>query len=340
MGQTAATQRQGRALFFVAPGRVEIRPTPVPALGDNEVLVRTSFSGISAGTEMLAYRGQLDPDLPLDETLGALGGTFRYPFRYGYSCVGTVEESRSSVAEGAVVFAFQPHQDLFVAAAEDVVVLDGDAEREATLFPLLETAFQITLDAGPLSGEKVVVFGLGVVGALTSLLLRRAGVTVIAVDPLPWRRALVERLGDPDLEAVDPSGVHDELKRRGGERLGLVVEASGNPDALRASLELLGHEGTVLVASWYGGNDVPLPLGGAFHRRRLTITSTQVSTIPARLGDRWDRRRRRRAVVELLTELPLGWIASDTFPFEEAASAFAALDERAEGVMHAAIGYR
>lgn len=340
MGQTAATEREGRALFFVAPRRVEIRPTPVPALGDGEVLVRTSFSGISAGTEMLAYRGQLDPDLPLDEALGALGGTFRYPFRFGYSCVGRVEESRSSVAEGAVVFAFQPHQDLFVAAAEDVVVFDGVAEREATLFPLLETAFQITLDAGPLLGEQVVVFGLGVVGALTSLLLRRAGVTVIGADPLPWRRALVERLGDPGLDAVDPSGIHDELKRRGGEPLRLVVEASGNPDALRASLELLGHEGTVLVASWYGGDDVSLPLGGAFHRRRLTITSTQVSTIPARLRDRWDRQRRRRAVVELLAELPLGWIASNTFPFEEAADAFAALDERAEGVIHAAIGYR
>ncbi len=98
-------------------------PCDVPPVGEGEVLVRTSFSGISAGTEMLAYRGELDPELPVDETIGALGGTFRYPFRYGYSCVGVVEESRSELQEGGLVFAFQPHQDVFVAKASDVVAL-------------------------------------------------------------------------------------------------------------------------------------------------------------------------------------------------------------------------
>ncbi len=116
-----ASMSSGRSLWFDAPRRVDIRPSDLSPIGEGEVLVRTSFSGISAGTEMLAYRGELDPELPLDETIGALGGTFRYPFRYGYSCVGVVEASRSDLPEGALVFAFQPHQDAFVAKAGDVV---------------------------------------------------------------------------------------------------------------------------------------------------------------------------------------------------------------------------
>ena len=101
-----------RSLWFAAPRQVEIRSHELPPIADGQVLVRTSFSGISAGTELLAFRGELDPELPVDETIGALGGTFRYPFRYGYSCVGVVDESRrDAVPAGTTVFAFHPHQD-------------------------------------------------------------------------------------------------------------------------------------------------------------------------------------------------------------------------------------
>ena len=101
----------------------------------------------------------------------------------------------------------------------------------------------------------------------------------------------------------------------------------------------MAHEGTVLVASWYGTKEVTLPLGQEFHRRRLTIRSTQVSTIPARLSDRWDAERRRRAVVALLDELPLAALATHTFPFEAAADGFATIDAGAPGLIHAAFGY-
>ena len=136
--------------------------------------MRTVCSGISAGTEMLAYRGQLDPEMPVDEAIGALGGTFRYPFQYGYSCVGRVEESRSDVAVDDLVFAFHPHQDRFVADADDVSSLPRiRSPRHATLLPFVETALQVTLDAGPVLEETVVVSGAGVLGLLTVVLLRR-----------------------------------------------------------------------------------------------------------------------------------------------------------------------
>lgn len=324
-----------RSLWFDGPGTVTVRPEELPPVDDGQALVRTLFSGISGGTEMLAYRGELDPDLPVDETIGVLGGTFRYPFRYGYSCVGVVEESRCDVAEGAIVFAFHPHQDAFVAPAGTLIEIGSVAPRPATLFPLVETALQITLDAGPTLGEPVVVLGLGAVGALTALLLQRAGAGVIAVEPRAWRRQAVDDLG---VTAVAPDDL-PEVLRAGPGRVPLVVDVAGSPDALRGALGQLAHEGTLLVASWYGTKEVSLPLGGDFHRRRLTIRSTQVSTIPSHLGHRWTTATRRGAVVDLLSQLPLDRLATHTFAFESAGEAYAAIDAGSEGLIHAALGY-
>jgi threonine dehydrogenase-like Zn-dependent dehydrogenase len=120
----------------------------------------------------------------------------------------------------------------------------------------------------------------------------------------------------------------------------LVVELSGSPTALAGGLALLAHEGTALVGSWYGRQPVELPLGGAFHRRRLTIRSSQVSTIPAALADRWDLRRRRRVATALLGELPLGALTTTEFPFSEAPAAYQALDSREPGVFHVALRYQ
>jgi 2-desacetyl-2-hydroxyethyl bacteriochlorophyllide A dehydrogenase len=325
-----------RALRFAGPRRVEFVDVPLPPVAAEDVLVRTLFSGISTGTELLAYRGEIDPTLPLDESIGALGGTFTYPFRYGYSCVGVVERGTADVPEGALVFGFHPHQDRFVAPASGVVRVDGADPRAATLLPMVETALQITLDAGPGFMDDVVVFGLGTVGFLTCALLRRTGASIVAVDPLAWRREVARGVG---IEAAAPEDIAPLLAERGHGTVPLVIEATGNPAVLPAALALLAHEGVALVASWYGTATVPLPLGAEFHRRRLTIRSTQVSTIPAHLHGRWNVVRRRQAARDLLTDLPIDVLATHTFAFADAGDAFAALDQRRPGIIHAALGY-
>jgi threonine dehydrogenase-like Zn-dependent dehydrogenase len=312
-----------RALFHTAPRCVEIRelPTPRPAAG--EVVVRTLFSGISGGTERLVYRGQVPSDLALDDTIDALGGVFRYPFAYGYACVGEVEDS------GRPVFAFQPHQDVFAARASDLIPLRAVDPASATLFPLVETALQVTLDAGRGYRDRVVVLGAGVLGLLTALLLQRSGQRPLCAEPQAWRRALAASLG---VTAAAPG----ELAQ---ENVPLVIDASGNPEAPAMALNMLAHEGTLLVASWFGTTPVVLPLGGAFHRRRLTIRSTQVSTIPAHLSAAWTRSRRRMEAAELLPELPLKELCTHVFPFSQAAEAFRAVDESTPGLMHAVLDY-
>jgi 2-desacetyl-2-hydroxyethyl bacteriochlorophyllide A dehydrogenase len=322
-------------LLFAAPRQVLLETVHLPPPGPGRLLVRTRYSGISTGTELLAYRGLLDPDLPVDERLGSLGGTFRYPFAYGYSCVGEVEQSDAPVPPGSVVFAFHPHQDRFVVGSDDVVALPpGSDLRAATLLPYVETGLQLSLDAGPVAREPVAVLGLGVVGVVTALLLQRSGAAVVAADPSGERRELAASLGIP---AVAPEELRSRLPSTGAP---LVLELSGSPAALPGALDLLAHEGTALVGSWYGRQPVELPLGGSFHRRRLTIRSSQVSTIPAALAGRWDVARRRRVAVALLDELPVAALATTEFAFAEAAAAYRALDRQEPGVFHVALRYQ
>jgi threonine dehydrogenase-like Zn-dependent dehydrogenase len=312
-----------RALFHTAPRRVEIRELPAPRPAAGEVLVRTRCSGISGGTERLVYRGEVPADFALDDTIDALTGTFAYPFAYGYACVGEVAES------GQQVFAFHPHQDTFVARASELIPLPGIDPAAATLFPLVETALQVTLDAGTGYRDQVIVLGAGVLGLLTGLLLQRAGWRPVIAEPLQWRRAVAGRLG---VTTAAPTELANEA-------VPLVIDASGNPDAPAMALNMLAHEGTLLIASWFGAKPVVLPLGGAFHRRRLTIRSTQVSTVPARQSAIWTRSRRREETVALLPELPLAQLCTDVFDFGRAAEAFRAVDQGKPGLMHAVLTY-
>jgi threonine dehydrogenase-like Zn-dependent dehydrogenase len=169
------------------------------------------------------------------------------------------------------------------------------------------------------------------------VLVQREGAQVLGSEPLPWRRELAAAVG---IESVDPGGLDGSVSEiTDGHGIPLLVEASGNPAALARGLHVLGHEGTALVVSWYGTKPVPLPLGAEFHRRRLTIRSTQVSTIPARLANEWSRERRRRVALELMRELPLGTMATHEFPFAEAPTAYAQADEATPGLLHAALCY-
>jgi threonine dehydrogenase-like Zn-dependent dehydrogenase len=119
----------------------------------------------------------------------ALGGTFSYPFAYGYACIGQVVESDQTV------FAFHPHQDVFAARAGELIPLPAIDHASATLLPLVETALQVTLDAGTGYRERVIVLGAGVLGLLTALLLQRSGCRTLLAEPQPWRRHMVTSLG-------------------------------------------------------------------------------------------------------------------------------------------------
>ena len=319
---------EARALYFTKPGRVELREEPLlPQPG--QVRVRSRLMGISHGTELLAFRGQLPTALEADSTLKSLPGRLAYPLKYGYSNCGVVEEA------GSRVFAFYPHQDRFDADPGELLPLPpGVSDEQAVFLPNLETALGIVHDAGVRFGESVLVAGLGVVGLLVSALLLRSGVALlIAVEPLEMRRRQAEALGCRTFSSQEAQLRERITELTGGRGPDAAVNCSGSEAGLQLGLDTLCFEGTLVEASWYGARRVSLELGAAFHRRRLRLVSSQVSRVAAALGPRWDKRRRLELALALLPALdPSGWI-THRFKLERAQEAFELLDRHPQDVL-------
>ncbi|UWZ49970.1 zinc-binding alcohol dehydrogenase [Dactylosporangium matsuzakiense] len=263
--------------FWTTASGGEIRPVEVPAPGEDEVLVRTLYSGVSRGTETLVFAGAVPPDQHGVMRAPFQDGDFPYPVKYGYLNVGVVAAGPPQLA-GRTVFSLYPHQTEYVVPAAAVVpVPDGVPANRAVLAGTVETAVNALWDAAPLIGDRVTVVGAGMVGcSVAALLARLPGAEVELVDTDPARRTVAEALGVPF--------AHPDAATAGRD---LVVHASASERGLQRALELLRPEGTVLELSWYGDRPVTLGLGGAFHSGRLTIRSSQVGTVsPARSGSR------------------------------------------------------
>ena len=327
-----------RALWFTAPHTAELRPEGVPSPGPGEVRIKTTASAISHGTEMLVYRGEVPPDLPLD--LPTLAGSFSFPIKYGYASVGRVLDAGAGVdhlSPGDPVFVHHPHQAAFVVPSDLPVRLpDGLDPTLGLFFANLETAINVVHDAPLRLGETALVFGQGIVGLLVTQLLRLAGAgRVLAVDPIEKRRSLALEVGAD--EAFEPA---EDLRERileatAGRGADLAFEISSSEAALQAAIDAVAAEGTVVVASWYGTKPVTLSLGGRFHRERVRLRSSQVGRLNPELGPRWDRARRTEAALEFLPRLPLKRLISHRIPFEKAPEAYRLLDEHPEETVQA-----
>ena len=331
------------ARWFAAPRRVAFLGEPLPFVGPGDVRVRAIASGISQGTEMLVYRGLVPAELPLD--LPTLRGSFAFPIKYGYASVGEVVEVGSDIdglRAGDLVFVHHPHQREYVVPASSAIRLPRDLDPLAGVFLAnIETAVNVLLDAHPRLGERVVVFGQGVVGLLITHLLRRAGAElVVAVDPFESRRQAALDAG-ADLALPAGEAVEEEVRRAtDGVGADLAIEVSGSAAALDEAIRCLAFQGTVVVCSWYGTKPVELHLGERFHRDRLRIVSSQVSHLDPALAPRWGRARRLSFALDLLGSLRLTSLITHRIPFEQAEEAYRLVDERPEETLQVVLTYR
>ncbi|WP_055495426.1 zinc-binding alcohol dehydrogenase [Streptomyces sp. TP-A0356] len=261
-----------RAFWLRSPGQGELRDVQLPKPGDGEVLVRALCSGVSRGTETLVFRGGVPESQHAAMRAPFQEGDFPAPVKYGYLSVGRVEHGPAELV-GRTVFCLYPHQSRYVVPASAVTVVpDTVPAGRAILAGTVETAVNALWDAGPQVGDRISVVGGGMVGcSVAALLARHPGVRVQLVDADPARAETARALG------VDFAPPEDAARERD-----LVVHASATEQGLVRSLELLAPEGTVVELSWYGDRRVTLPLGEAFHSRRLTLRSSQVGTVSPR----------------------------------------------------------
>ena len=337
------------AVYFHAPHEVVVREEPFPSLEPEYVLVKTLASAISPGTELLIYRGQAPSDVPMDDTIPALAGTFEYPLKYGYAAVGKVIATGSDVPtdwQGRYVFAYNPHESFFVASPNQLFPLPpGISPDEATLLPTVETVVSLLMDGRPLVGEQVALFGQGVVGLLvTASLAQFPLASLVTIDPIPMRREKSLSLGahralDPltaDFHPLLPEAFQSDGPYNGAD---LTYELSGEPAALDQAIAVTGFSGRVVVGSWYGRKKTNLHLGGRFHRSRITVISSQVSTISPALQSRWSRSRRWQTALQMLRRLRPGELVTHRLPVEKAPEAYALLDQKPEQAIQIILTY-
>lgn len=318
---------QALALWYAAPGRAELRDETVAPPGNDEVRVRAMHGAVSRGTEALVSAGRV-PQTEHQRMRGPhMGGLFPFPVKYGYAVVGTVEEGSR---QGATVFVLHPHQNVFtVPAAAASEVPAHVPPRRAVLAANMETALNAVWDAAPGPADRIAVVGTGVVGALTAYLCgRMPGAQVTLVDIDPARSALADVLG---VRFSTPADAPQDCD--------VVFHASGNGAGLATALRLAGDEARVVEMSWYGAGDVPLPLGGAFHSRRLTLISSQVGRVAPSHRTRWPHARRMAAALALLADARLDALLTPPVTFAELPAALPHILTPGSGVLCQVIDY-
>lgn len=329
------------AVYLTAPRKVEVRQDLLPSPAANQVVVETLVSAISPGTELLFYRGQAPTDIPVDETIVALAGETRFPLKYGYSAVGRIIEKGAGVSDdwqGRLVFCFNPHESHFVAALTDVIpVPPALSPEEAAFLPNMETAVNLLMDGRPLLGERVAVFGQGVVGLLTTALLAQFPLAqLVTLDQHGLRREKSITVGaHASLDPADSTQLRDLLK----DGADLTYELSGNPAALDQAIGLTGFNGRVVVGSWYGQKPASLNLGGRFHRSRIRLVSSQVSSIAPEWTGRWTKSRRFQVAWQMVERVRPAQFITHRFPVEQAALAYTLLDNHPELAIQVLLTY-
>jgi len=330
-------------LWFTAPFEVEVRKVPLAAPGPGEVEVKTLFSAVSAGTELLLYRGQLPPSMSLDSTLESLQRPPQYPVPFGYACVGEVQQIGSDVDPawlGTQVFSFQPHASHFIAQPQHLMALPADISAQSAVFlPNMETAVNLVQDGQPMLGERVVVLGQGVVGLLLSGVLAQYPLASLsAVEGQPQRQRLALKMGAGTVCGPDEAALPEQRQSTQVDA-DLIFEVSGHPEALNLAVALAGYTSRIVIGSWYGNKSVSVDLGGPAHRNRLQLITSQVSTLAPSLGGRWNKQRRFDVAWEMIRRLDPAQLITHTVPLADAGDLYRRLHEQQSDIVQPLFHY-
>ena len=332
-----------QAVVLTQPRTIAIEPYALRAPNEGEVLVRTLYSGISAGTELAAYRGSSPHlhkryDAAQRLFLPSEAGRPIYPLdTWGYEEVGEVVAIGSGVTAvqvGDIVFGTWGHRTHHLATEaylQPRILPQGLDPRLGIFSHIGPIALNGVHDASPLIGEAVVVFGLGVLGQVVAQLARGSGAHVIGVDLVQKRLELARAAGAVDL-ALDPAegSPAERIKAlTAGRGADVVIEVSGATAALHEAIRAVGYSGRVVAMGFFQGEARGLFLGEEFHHNRVTLLCSQISGVAPERSYRWDRLRLVETTMRLQVAgvLNLAPLITHTFPFEQAAEAFRLLDE-------------
>ena len=332
------------SLYFTDQRQITVRQEELPKIGANQVLIQTQLSAISPGTESLIYRGEFPEEMSIDATIPDLSGTLAYPLKYGYSAVGQViatGEEVDATWEGRHVVAFHPHESHFIADPNMLLPVPKHITLEDAVFlPNMETAVNFVMDGKPLIGENVMVFGQGIVGLLTTSLLATLPLSnLITLDCHSLRREASREVGALVSLSPEEADLERSLQECLPNGADLTYEISGSPTALDQAILTTGFAGRIVIGSWYGSKRANLDLGGRFHRNRIQLISSQVSSIAPEFNGRWTKKRRFDVAWEMIRQLKPSRFITHRFSINQAARAYQLLDQNPAEVIQIILTY-
>ncbi|AFZ66912.1 zinc-binding dehydrogenase [Deinococcus peraridilitoris] len=349
------TTLSSETMVFRAPREIAFEPEPLAPLKPNEVRVRTLFSGISAGTEITAYRGsnpylhkRWDPEYRLFRP-GA-EPTHTYPLRgWGYEEVGEVTELGSAVRDlqvGTHVFGTWGHRTHAVLPAGTAIPrqMPGTLEPILGIFSRIGSIALNGIHDGRIRlGESVAVFGLGVLGQIVAQSAKRSGATVIGVDLHASRLDLALKLGiDQVIDASTAQAAEAIKDLTGGRGADVCFEVTGAPSALNEAIRAAAYSARVVAMGFIPGEARGLFLGEEFHHNRINVVSSQIYGPDPELKYRWDDLRLAQTAMHLQAQ---GWwdlkpLISHVQPYREAAALFDTLDRHPQDAMQAVLDFQ
>lgn len=313
---------QATAYWTTGPEQGELRSEALHAPRPGEALVRTLYSGISKGTEIVVHTGSVPPRVAEQMRAPHQEGTFPSPVKFGYLSVGIVEEGPEGWV-GQTVFCLNPHQDRYVISTDALTrIPDGVPARRAVLTGTVETAVNALWEAGPRLGDRIAVVGGGLVGGMVATLLRTFPLGRLQlIDLDPGRKNLADRLG---VEFAHP----DEALAG----CDIVFHCSASQEGLERSLQLAGDEADIIEMSWYANRKVTVPLGEDFHARRLSIRASQVGVVARARRHRRTCAERLELAVDLLKDPVFDAFLTGASPFTDLP---AVVQDLADGTLEA-----
>jgi threonine dehydrogenase-like Zn-dependent dehydrogenase len=345
----------GQVVVFTKPGTVGFESFEDAPLGPHELRLRTLYSGISAGTELTAYRGS-NPYLSKQwDTrnrlfLASEAPSQPYPLSgWGYEEVGEVIEIHpevTSVKVGEIVYGTWGHRTHHILQedyASQRIKPEGLDPILAIYSHLGPIALNGILDANIHVGETVAVFGLGVLGQLIAQLARLSGARVFGVDMIEKRLELARELGAIE-EGFNPRDGFpaEQIKAlTNGRGADVTIEVSGSTRALHEAVRATAYSARVVALGFFQGEALGLFLGEEFHHNRISLVCSQISNVDPSLSYRWDRIRLIHTIMDLQAKgsLNLRPVITHIIPFKEAARGFQILDETPEQALQIVLDF-
>ncbi len=293
------------ALWHLSKAHSDLQPAQLRGEG---LRAKALYSLVSTGTERLVATGSVPPALHTSMRVPGMSGQFTFPLTYGYSWVGKIE-APGQERHGQLVHTLWPHQTE-LRTGEDMLfpVPASVPPLRATLASNMETVVNAIWDSGVSLGDRVLVLGFGMIGGLlTRTLSRIPGAVVMVAETDRQRKQLCVEMGFSkwDEQPVD-----------------IAFHTTATSVGLQSAIDAVGTEGKVIELSWYGQRAATVNLGGDFHYGRKQIISSQVAHLPAGRHARWDFRRRKALVMELLEDAGYDAHITEVLPFAQAPDFF------------------